>query len=348
MKIINYNPQIFNQTKQHYKLNDVQFDIYNRLNKHNFSKDYFLVDRTGSIPHFLDIDYSYSPIPKNTNFNLDFHTIVKNRCIELLSLGKQINVSWSGGIDSTFVLFSLYHYANDPDQIQVYGTYNSIIESGDLFDKFIKNRMKYYIRTNSTQRLNFNDENSIYVTGSMANQLFTPGLTYNKYRDNLLEFKQNNIVGEHDKYCEYLATVANNPYTSVLTDECLEFLTPSITNSPKKIETLQDLRWYILFNYKWYDVLTYNFIGLDKNVKDRVHAFFNTDQFQLWSINNYVSEDEDHKLDRKVMRDSITEYIGHSYYSNNKIKFTSVMSPAPNLWLYFLNDHTTVFYDIKE
>ena len=68
-----------------------------------------------------------------------------NRCIELLSTGKQINVAWSGGIDSTFVLFSLYNYANDKSQISVYGTYNSIIESGDLFDRFIKNRINIFL-----------------------------------------------------------------------------------------------------------------------------------------------------------------------------------------------------------
>jgi hypothetical protein len=313
--------------------------------KHNFSKDSFLFDRTQSIPHFLDIDYSYSPIPINPNFNLDFNTIVKNRCIELLSTGKQINVAWSGGIDSTFVLLSLYHYCNDPEQIKVYGTYNSIVESGDLFDRFIKNRMSYSIKVNTTTQNNFIEENCIYVTGSMSNQLFVPGLTYNKSRDCILEFKNKFEETIHDKYNKDLARMADLCYKDVLTDECLEFLSPSIINSPKPINTLQDLRWYILFNYKWYDVLTYSLIGLDSNKMNRIHAFFNTNEFQLWSIHNNdpVTKTGDYNDERWQLRESISEYIGDTYFSLTKKKFTSVLSPTPDTWLYLLNDYTNVY-----
>jgi hypothetical protein len=311
----------------------------------NFSKFSFLLDRTKSIPHFLDVDYSYSPIPVNDNTYSDFNTVTKNRCLELLSLGKQINVAWSGGLDSTFVLLSLYHYANDPDQIKVYGTYNSIIESGDLFDRFIKNKMNYSIKTNRLAVNNFTEQDCIYVTGSMSNQLFTPGLSYNRSRDCLLNFKDKFDQGEQDKYNKDLARMADLCYKDVLTDECLQFLTPSIMNSPKPINTLQDLRWYILFNYKWYDVLTNSLIGLDKNTIERIYAFFNTDEFQLWSINNNdpVTKTGDYSDERWQLREAISNYTGDTYYSKHKKKFTSVLSPMPHNWLYLLNDHTNVF-----
>jgi hypothetical protein len=346
MKILNCSPQTFSRCNQHYKLDDI--NLYTRLVNHNFFKDNFLVDRTQSIPHVLDIDYTYSPIPKKTNFSLDFNTIVKQRCLELLSTGNQINVAWSGGIDSTFVLLSLYHYANDPKQVKVYATYNSIIESGDLFDKFIKNRMLYSIRVNTTAFNNFNERDCIYVTGAMSNQLFTPGLSYNKSRDILLDFKDSNFTGVHDEYNEFLAKNANTCYKQLLTDECLEFLTPSILNSPKPINTLQDLRWYTIFNYTWYNVLTNNLIGLEPDIIKTVYAFFNTEDFQLWSIyNNDVStKTGDYSDDRWQLREAISEYTGNSYYSSNKKKFTSVLSPKPHNWLYLLNDYSNVY--IKE
>lgn len=343
MKIISYSPLTFSQTGQHLKLNNI--DLYNKLISHNFSKESFLVDRTKSIPHFLDIDYSYAPIPDNKTFNLDFHTVVKNRCLELLSFGKQINVSWSGGIDSTFVLFSLYHYANNPEQIKVYGTYNSIIESGDIFDKFIKNKFRYFIKVNTPASENFDDPDCIYVTGSMSNQLFVPGLSYNKNRDCILKFKDSSFYGEHDKYNKTIADLAYSDYRDVITDECIEFLNPSLINSPRQINTLQDLRWYIIFNYTWYNVLTNSFICLDKEKCSRIHAFFNTDEFQLWSIYNKDAPTKtgDYTDDRWQLREAITEYTGDSYYSNNKKKFTSVLSPIPHNWLYLLNDYTNVF-----
>ena len=342
MKIISYNPTTFSQTNQQEKLKDI--NLYNILMDNNFSKLSFLLDRTKSIPHFLDVDYSYSPIPVNNTYS-DFNTVTKNRCLELLSLGKKINVAWSGGIDSTFVLLSLYHYANDPDQITVYGTYNSIIESGDFFDRFIKNKMNYSIKTNRLAVNNFTEQDCIYVTGAMSNQLFTPGLSYNRNRDCLLKFKDKFDQGEQDKYNEDLARMADRSYKDVLTDDCLEFLTPSIMNSPKPINTLQELRWYTLFNYTWYSVLTSSLIGLDKSRSERIHAFFNTDEFQLWSIHNNdpATKTGDYSDERWQLREAISDYTGDAYYSKHKKKFTSVLSPIPHNWLYLLNDHTNVF-----
>jgi len=331
MKIINYSPITFNS----YKNKSVDIDLYNKLISHQFSKDYFLVDRTKSISHFLDIDYSYAPIPVNTSFNLDLHTIVKNRCIELLSTGKQINVAWSGGIDSTFVLLSLHHYANDADQVKVYGTYNSVIESGDLFDRFIKDRMNYSITVNKVAHNNFTNKDCIYVTGAMSNQLFVPDKQYNKNRDCILQFKDG---------CDILNS-ADKCYKEVLTDRCLEFLTPSILNSPKPINTLQELRWYINFNFTWYNVLTSALIGLHKDTVTRVHAFFNTVDFQSWSIHNNepATKVGDYSDDRWQLRDMITDYIGDSSYSKNKTKRTSVLSVQPHAWLYLLNDYTNIY-----
>lgn len=334
MKILNYSPSNYSKTNQQSKLENV--DQYNNLLKHNFSKFSCLVDRTQSIPHFLDIDYSYAPIPAASGFdrNLDFITITKNRCLELISHGKQINVAWSGGIDSTFVLFSLYHYASDPEQIKVYGTYNSVIESGNLFDKFIKNKIRHSIKVNTVAQHNFSESNCIYVTGAMSNQLFTQSLLHSK-RDYILEFKDGySVENTLDSY-----------YKDVLTDSCLEFLEPSILKIPRKLYTIQDLRWFMNFNFSWYDVLTTSLIGLNKNNADKVHAFFNTEHFQLWALynNDIQTKTGDYSDDRWQLREAITDYIGDSYYSTNKKKFTSVLSPTPNNWLYLLNDYTNIY-----
>lgn len=301
---------------------------------HNFSKETFLVDRTQSIQHFLDIDYSYSPIPVNPNFNKDLDSIIKNRCLELLSTGKQINVAWSGGIDSTFVLLSLQHYANDPDQVMVYGTYNSIIESGDFFDRFIKDRMRYSIKINTSASNNFANKDCIYVTGAMSNQIFPQSLLHSK-RDYILQFK--------DGYS--IENTLDSFYKDVLTESCLEFLEPCILKIPRNLYTIQDLRWFMNFNFSWYNVLTSTLIGLDTDTSDRVHAFFNTDDFQLWSIYNtdIQTKTGDYEDDRWQLREAITNYIGDSFYSVNKKKFTSVLSPIPNNWLYLLNNYSNVY-----
>jgi asparagine synthetase B (glutamine-hydrolysing) len=118
---------------EHYS--DHLLDQYDRfgLNKHNT-----VYDRTGHLPHYLNMDPKHTMPGKVDGFNKTFWEITVNRAKELLSIGKPINVLWSGGLDSTYILFVLKHFANDPEQVRVFGTYNSIIESGDLFDRRIK------------------------------------------------------------------------------------------------------------------------------------------------------------------------------------------------------------------
>ncbi len=332
MKILNYSPATYRITNQQQLLHSTV--VFDKLMENNFSKDYFLYDRTQSIPHFLDIDHSYSPIPQ-LNYNLSFNDIVKNRCLELLSKNKIINVCWSGGLDSTFVLFSLYHYANDKDQICVHGTYNSIIESGDLFDKHIKNNIKYKIQVNTFNQNNFSDENCIYVTGSMSNQLFIPGLSYNSNRDCILQLKDNLEI----KSC------ADEPYDKVLTENCVEFLTPSIFKSQRKINTLQDLRWYINFNFTWYNVLSYSLVGLGDQRSKNIFAFFNSEQFQSWAIHNkdIITKTGDYTDERWQIREGLKNYIKDSMYPVIKKKHKSVLSPVANNWLYLFNDFTNEY-----
>jgi hypothetical protein len=143
---------------------------YFKFNKHNM-----IYDRSGILPHFLKITSDLHPIPKaESTFNKDFFTITEERAKELIALNKTINVMWSGGIDSTYILFILKHFANDPDQIQVYGTYNSIIESGDLFDRRIRKEFKHYIKVTASNEFNCQEADGIYVSGMCGNQLFGP------------------------------------------------------------------------------------------------------------------------------------------------------------------------------
>ena len=64
------------------------------------------------------------------------------------------------------------YYANDLSQISVIGTYGSILESGSMFDKCIKNKVSYDINVNTKYMIDSDD--SIFVTGMMGNQLFGP------------------------------------------------------------------------------------------------------------------------------------------------------------------------------
>lgn len=314
--------------------------------KKNFPmKDKFFYDRSGTIPHYLNVDSSASPIPSSNNFNLSFAEVVEKRSKELLALGKPINVSWSGGLDSTFILFTLHHYANDKSQIKVYGTYNSIIESGHMFDKYIKNTFKYDIHTNTSYENNYKSiGDEIIVSGSPGNDIFykdtgtTGSFPVNKY-DAWMVFK--NPIGNS------VFHYADHPYEKVLADCNLEFLEEFIKKSPRKIETLQDLRWWICFCFNWYTTLYNTKIGIGPFSAKNQYAFYETDDFQLWSMYNKdpTTKVGDYSDDRWQLREMIAEYTGDNFYATKKQNFLSVLSTFGTEWLFLLNDYSNVYAD---
>jgi hypothetical protein len=348
-KIITCNQNIVDkliqngQMPEHYLAEN--YERHYKNFKTNFPIDgKFFYDRSGTIPHYMNVDSNKNPIPITDSFNLSFSEVVEKRAKELLALGKPINVSWSGGLDSTFILFTLRHYANDPSQIKVYGTYSSIIESGYMFDKYIKNNFKYDIHTNTSYENNYKNipDDEIIVTGSPGNDIFYKDIgepnkgASNKY-DSWMKFR-NPVSNSVYSY-------ADSPYEKVLDDSNLEFLEEFVKKSPRKIETLQDLRWWVCFCFNWYTTLYNNSVGVGSQVANKTHAFYNTDDFQLWSMYNkdLTTKVGDYSDDRWQLREMIAEYTGDDFYAAKKTNFLSVLSTFGDKWLFLMNDYSNVY-----
>ena len=312
---------------------DELFNTYERfgLNKHNV-----VYDRTKHIPHYLNITPDLYPMPGVVdNYNRSFWEITEDRCKELLSLGKPINVMWSGGIDSTYILFALKYFSNDPDQVRVYGTYNSILESGDLFDTVIKNNFKYEIKVGAYNQHNYQDANSIYVSGMCGNQLFGP--TDDFFANGKAAMFHHTLGTPNTIY---------DSYEKNIDPVLLEFLEPIIKSSPKKIETVADLRWYCIFNLDWYTAIYEHKTQIPLDKANRIHGFFNSDAFQTWAINTkepFTKVKGNPLTHRWQMRDFLTEFIGDSYYSSHKDKKISTFSTPEPSWLLLLNDYRNVY-----
>jgi hypothetical protein len=288
----------------------------------------FVYDRTGIIPHYMNIKPDLAKIPDASGFSKSFEQVVKERAIELLALNKPISVVWSGGIDSTLALLALIKYTNDPEQITVYGTYTSILESGNLFEKYIlPSGVKHHIKVSSKKE--FTDPEQIYVTGFMGNQLFGPTDDFSS-KVSLFHHQFNNP--------DPLA-----PYEVCIDPEKLEFLKPTIVRSPKKIETVRDLRWFFIFNFDWY---TAKFESLVNSAyKNNVYHFFDTEDFQRYAITTkdpFTKEVGNALTHRWVMRELIEDYSGNSHYAWNKTKGVSNLSNLNPSWLLLLEDYSLV------
>ena len=315
-------------------------ELYTFFDKHKLNLN-SVYDRTGQTPHFLNIKPGLLQIPQiDSSFNKSFRQCVEERTKELVELDKPITVVWSGGIDSTLALFSLMQQVDDLSQITVYGTYSSILESGSLFDNCIKNSgVKYKFKVSSTRDFDDGDPNSIFVTGFFGNQLFGPvdDFTTGKVKTEVSFFHHQ--FNNEDPLVDY---------TKCINDELHEFLLPSIKASPKKIETLRDLRWWLIFNYDWYTAEYSTRIATKQ--QDNQYHFFNTDDFQKYVLTTkepFTKDVGKPLTHRWVMRELIEEYSGDSYYAWNKPKGISSLGNPIAPWLFLLEDYS-VFYVNKQ
>jgi hypothetical protein len=315
-------------------------ELFQKYRNFGMDTQNLVYDRTSTIPHYINIKPNLAPIPTTKSFSKSFEQVIEERCVELLSLDKVINVVWSGGIDSTLALFALLKFANDKSQIRVYGTYSSILESGDMFDRYILPLgIEYKISVTKTKE--FEETDQIYVTGFMGNQLFGP----------TDDFSKNSSVTLFHHQFNYEDPLAH--YSKCITDEKLEFLKPMIEASPKKIETVRDLRWWFIFNLDWY---TAKFDALvTTNNRDNVYHFFDTEDFQRYAITTtkpFTKEVGNPLTHRWEMRQLIEEYSGNAHYSWNKTKGVSNLSNSNPSWMFLLEDYSLVTskpnHNIKE
>lgn len=300
------------------------FKDYDKFGLNNYNS---VFDRTNVLPHYLKIAKDIHPIP-TALCNKSFYEVSEDRAKKLLSLDVPINVMWSGGLDSTYILFILKYFANDPDQVRVYGTYNSIIESGDLFERRIKNEFKYNIKVSQDNFSNY-EHDGIYVSGMCGNQLFGP-------TDDMF------ATGSTAMFHHTLGTPKTiyEPYTTI-NPEILEFLDPIIKSSPKKIETIADLRWLCIFNLDWYTAIYEHKILLPKSKYEKIHGFFDYDEFQSWAINTkepFTKIPGNPNTHRWQMRQVLSEMFGEKHYAENKSKRISNFSVFNSFWLLLLEN----------
>jgi hypothetical protein len=312
--------------------------LFNNYEKFGLNKSSMQYDRSGALPHFLKISPGLHPMPARVeNYNKSFYDVAEERAKELVSLNKPINVMWSGGIDSTFVLFMLKQYANDPEQIRVYGTYNSIIESGNLFDKKIKDNFIYNIKVNSLNRFNF-ETDGIYVSGQLSNNLFGP-------QDDDFSHRHLNQPGGFHTIVGTLETVYD-PIERALDPEFLEFFDDLIKASPRPIETVADFRWYCQFNLGWYTNCYYNKIQLTPNKVNNIYAFFDTEEFQKWAISTkepFTKTPGDISTHRWQIKEVLAEQFGVEHYAKYKAKRNSVFNAFDPSWLFLLENYENLY-----
>jgi hypothetical protein len=315
---------------------DYSWDLFQKYEKFGMNSHNMIYDRSEQIPHYLKISNYIHPMPARVeNYNTSFFELTEQRAKQLLATGKHINVMWSGGIDSTYILLALMHFANDLDQIKVYGTYNSIIESGDMFDRRIKDKLQYIIKPASYQAFNYKEFDGLYVSGMCGNQLFGPTDDF---------FANGNTAMFH--HTLGTPTTIYEDYRKHINPELLEFLQPAIDVSPRPIETVADLRWYCIFNLDWYTAVYEHRTHVGAERAERVLGFFDTEEFQTWAVSTkepFTKIKGDPNTHRWQMREVMSELFGEPDFAKNKTKKISSFSALDPMWVFLYHDYENGF-----
>jgi hypothetical protein len=276
-------------------------------------------DRTGTVPHYLKLTAN-EPLPEVGSFSKSFKEI----CLETAEAivkrakGSRISISWSGGLDSTATLFALMEVA-DPKQLKVFGNYNSIVESGSLFDTYIKGRGIDYSITTPLMHPTFDE--GLIVTGYLGDQL------YGRYQT---------LDPTHFKA----------PWRDFITPAQVEFVEKILPNWPgQELHTVPDFLNFIELNCKWQMGKTNRMRNMPKDIADRMINFYEPADFQRWSLGNYEPKwiNEDLTTYKYSTRTFLCDIMKSSDYAMNKIVQTSHYHILEHEWVMMLQDGTNLY-----
>jgi hypothetical protein len=248
------------------------FPFYQTVSRLNYRPDIFNCKLYGeSVADLLKLAYD----------NSTFSQTADARAQDLLAKSHSVDrvfVMWSGGIDSTVALTSIYK--NWPDsalsKLTVLCNGISIKENPEFF-KFIVSK-KTNIET-SSPRLEPFLKQGLVITGELGDQIFGSDIVGQCVK----------LFGEdviHRSWSDYAPK-----YFETLAGDGYDRYQPIVDEAPFKLNTVYDFFWWLNFTQKWQHVqlrtlTSKTWTDPKSTFKNLVH-FFDTPEFQLWSINNH-------------------------------------------------------------
>jgi len=272
-----------------------------------------ILDRTGNMNTH---NYIYDPIPEDYHTDMSFEECCYESANSLWSLKKPIHVSWSGGIDSTTVLLSMLETKPKDGELFVRYTNESAREFPSLYEKLIRGK---FIPTNSVFDKDYYDlPDIIRVSGDCGDGVYGTdhGLLLSKHH--LLDMSINNIYHwtTKDLYSKASAKYVRDENKNEILDAVLEY----ISYSPIQIKTLFDMYWWIYFNTKWMDIQLKKTVKWSQSLNWKNHiSFYNTPNFQRWSITNHEIKFQNQLKDfKKPSKEFIHKHFKDEDYRVNK------------------------------
>lgn len=261
-----------------------------------------LRDRFGFLNRFsgFDISETVDPFP-HTDYTGDFSGIMYRRGEELFQLAKRedkaLYVLWSGGVDSTAVLLSILHAAGD-DGGRVHVVYTlSSIDEYPKFHRHLKTRARHLHLVAAEEFTGFcarAAETDYVITGFPADQLF------------------GSIVGQADDIVHDA-----DWRTWVKEPEAVGQFEAAFQHYGLPVKTMTQFLWFANFSFKW-DFVVHFLPQICGIVRENVIPFFDTREFQDWSVSNFdrlhIHDQKDPGPYKRDMKNFIMELFPDADY----------------------------------
>jgi hypothetical protein len=215
------------------------------------------------------------------NHNKTFEELCLERATSIKQLDGPIYVMWSGGIDSTAVMTSIFRTFSkqELERVTVFCDDRSFKENPNYFRLIVKNKIKIMP---STLYLEPYLENGWVITGELGDQIFghdIVGLSANLYGEDTI---QDSWEKHLPKLFESISPGGSN-YIN-------EILRPIIDEAPFKITSVHDFGWWYNFSQKWQHVqlrwLICNTWKDPKKSYSKLIHFYDCTDFEIWSLYN--------------------------------------------------------------
>ena len=233
--------------------------------------------------------------------DLSFEDIVNNRCKKIKEVcnNKKIILLLSGGLDSTMIYYAFKNnnldfkiFMTDMTEVEHYNLYHEVINSDKEYEVFDSKDFLSILK-------NFQDKNTVFISGDLGDQIFLSNLTYNHFYD-----------------------IRHLPYRMIVPIDVIKY-TESKVNKVLKNNinaTIANWCWAIDFIYRWNFIVD---LFKDEIEKD-VITFFDDIEFEKYSVTNQIKNSRYNRFTNKQdIRDYILKYSNDLEYVTYKTKIGS-------------------------
>jgi hypothetical protein len=286
------------------------FPFFTGVSRLNYKPDAF---------EFKQIAEPISDILVLPNHRKSFAEVCNERAIEISKLPGTLYVMWSGGIDSTVAIAAILKNwsADDLKRVVVLCNNDSIKENKNFFSFIAKN---FKVET-STDKIENLLKLGYVLTGEMGDQILgsdVPISTAKQGEEILFENFENGALKMYSAINQEYAHGYFNKYR------------PIIDEAPFKIKTVFDFCWWLNFTQKWQHIKFRTLASKSwtdpGKWESRLLHFFDTLDFQVWSIHNHDKKIKTSWHSYKyIAKEYVIEYTKDQLFMN-KLKLPSLQN----------------------